>query len=383
VNGQHQTTAAILAIGTAVPRYQARQADVVEWMIASFTDRPAVARLLRSLYASSGIETRHSCIADFLHPAEHSRFAPGRPLAELATTAERMAIYEREAAPLGAEAATQALAQLAKRERGALSAATCTISHLVVVSCTGFFAPGLDLALAKQLNLAPQVERTMIGFMGCAAAFNGLRAAAHIVRSQPTARVLVVCVELCSLHVQPGVAREHLISSSLFADGAAACVVGAANAETADAYLLEGFFSQVKADAHSAMVWQIGNHGFALQLSPQIPRHLAAIAPAALNQLIDPVDAQFWAIHPGGPAIVDRLAEVFDLSAEQVEASRSVLRRIGNVSSGTVFFVLDQLRSKLQERSQPQTGVAMAFGPGLVIEMLRLTYVPANATVPA
>ena len=152
-----------------------------------------------------------------------------------------------------------------------------------------------------------------------------------------------------------------------------------ADAETADAFLLEAFFSQVKPDAHAAMVWQIGNHGFALQLSPQIPKYLAEIAPAALNHLIAPAAAQFWAIHPGGPAIVDRLAEVFELSDEQVAASRHVLRQIGNVSSGTIFFVLDQLRGQLQELAQPQTGVAMAFGPGLVIEMLRLTYVPANA----
>lgn len=370
-----QQPISILALGTAVPSFRARQVDIAQWMIASFAEQPALGRWLRGLYASSGVETRYSCIDDFLQPVGRARFAPGQPLHQIPTTAERMAIYEREATPLGEAAATKALTRLSESTDTTLAEVTHSITHLVVVSCTGFFAPGLDLALVRRLGLNPGVERIVIGFMGCSAAFNGLRTATQIVRGQPGSRVLVVCVELCSLHIQPGTARENLISASLFADGASACVVGEAQPQWGDLFRLDNFYTQVKADSNEAMVWQIGNHGFALQLSPQVPKYLAEVAPAALQQLDPDQRVKFWAIHPGGPAIVDRLAEVFELTNDQVAASRSVLRRYGNLSSATIFFVLDEFRSQLQAQRQPQTGVAMAFGPGLVIEMARLTYV--------
>lgn len=379
---QNQAPAALLALGTAVPPYQARQEEIAQWMIASFAARPSLERLLRGLYASSGIDRRYSCIEDFLCPPDLSRFAPGQAPERICTTAERMSIYERAAPPLAANAARRALLQLAEQENVSVTDATASISHLIVVTCTGFIAPGLDLALARQLNLPAAVERTVIGFMGCSAAFNGLRMADHIVRSRPTARVLVVCVELCSLHIQPGAGREDLIAGSLFADGAAACVVASARGARGDVFCLDGFYSEVKPETNGDMVWQIGDYGFALRLSPQVPRHLATIAPHALRQLCqtdDPApELGFWAIHPGGPAIVDRLAAVFGLAPEQTEESRSVLRRYGNMSSGTILFVLADVLTRLQSGRSCQTGVAMAFGPGLVIEMAHLTYLPAH-----
>jgi predicted naringenin-chalcone synthase len=382
VDHQNQAPAALLALGTAVPPYQARQEEIAQWMITSLAPRPSLERLVRGLYGSSGIDQRYSCIDDFLSPPERSRFAPGQALEQISTTAERMAIYEQAAPCLATNAAREALAQLADQETASLALVTASITHLIVVTCTGFFAPGLDLALARQLNLAPSVERTVVGFMGCSAAFNALRMADHIVRSRPSARVLVVCVELCSLHIQPGAGREDLIAGSLFADGAAACVVGSARSACGDIFCLDGFYSEVKPATDGDMVWQIGNHGFALRLSPQVPKHLATIAPDALRRLCQPdhptEELGFWAIHPGGPAIVDRLAAVFALAPDQIEATRSVLRRYGNMSSGTILFVLAEVLTRLQSGGQCQTGVAMAFGPGLVIEMARLTYLPAT-----
>jgi len=373
----HRT--AVLSLGTALPKYKAKQETVGQWMAASFEEQPALGRWLRSLYANSGIETRYACIPDFLEPPGQSRFAPGRPLADAATTAERMAIYEREAVTLGTMAGGRTLTAYSDAGHSDLAAVTKSVTHLIVVTCTGFFAPGLDLAIAQELNLAPTVERTLIGFMGCAAAFNGLRAATQIVKGQPSARVLVVCIELCSIHIQPGAERENLISASLFADGASACLVGAAAANQRDIFEIGGFHTRVKPETKSEMVWQIGNHGFALQLSPQIPEHLAEVAPEALHTLLNGCpQPYFWAIHPGGRAIVDRLVDIFQLKPEQVTASRSVLRCFGNLSSATIFFVLAELRRKLCEEANGQKieGVAMAFGPGLVIEMARLAYVP-------
>jgi predicted naringenin-chalcone synthase len=373
---------ALLSLGTAVPPYQATQAAVSQWMAASFKSQPALGRWLQRVFAHAGIETRYACVPDFSQPPDESRLAPGRLPAEALTTAERMAIYEREAARLGTAAARRALATFAERANDDLAAVTGSVTHLVCVSCTGFFAPGLDIAIARKLNLAPTVQRTLIGFMGCAAAFNGLRAAWQIVRGQPSARVLVVCVELCSIHIQPNPDRENLISASLFADGASACLVGRSEAG-GDLFEIGGFYTALKPETETEMIWQIGDHGFVLRLSPQIPEHLAEAAPAALENLLGGEDRpHFWAIHPGGKAILDRLAAIFDLEPEQLRASRAVLRCFGNLSSATIFFVLEELQHKLRHDTTPGQkvdGVAMAFGPGLVIEMAGLSYVPPVA----
>lgn len=378
---QNGPRVAMLALGTAVPPYQASQAAVGRWMAASFAKQPVLGRWLRSLYANSGIETRYACVPDFSSPPGLSRLSPGVEPPDSLTTAERMVIYERESVKLGTAAGQQALEALSKASQSDLAAVTETVSHLVVVSCTGFFAPGLDLAIGHHLKLAPTVQRFLLGFMGCAAAFNGLRLATQIVKGQPEARVLVICVELCSIHIQPGTVRENLISASLFADGASACLVGAAPPARGDFFEIGGFHSSVKPETTAEMVWQIGNHGFALRLSPQIPDHLAEVAPTALRALLgNQGQPHFWAIHPGGRAIVERLADIFQLAPKQVKTSLSVLRRFGNLSSATIFFVLAEMQQNLRRVTHKDRlpGVAMAFGPGLVIEMAGLWYVPPD-----
>lgn len=385
-----QPTVAMLAIGTALPPYGVAQSEIGEWMAQSLGKKAAAGRLLHSLHANAGIDWRYSCAPDYLLPPTESRFAPGQPLAKAPTTAERMAIYTKEAPPLGLAAAQQALTIYAEKSGAPLATVRDSLTHLVVVSCTGFFAPGLDFVIARDLNLAPTVQRTLIGFMGCSAAFNGLRSAHQIVRSDPHARVLVVSVELCSLHTQPNPGREQLAAYALFGDGAAACLVGQPAAEETSFFQLDAFHTSTKPDTQSEMVWAIGDHGFTLRLSPQIPQHLAALAPTALETLFTDERPDFWAIHPGGRAIVDRLAYIFALADADVAASREILRRYGNLSSATILFVLEELGRTLQQRSaaiaQPTAGVAMAFGPGLVIEMARLTYQPVAqpslATVP-
>lgn len=382
----HKSGVSILALGTAVPAYFVEQACLYHWMLEAVRAGPTLARWLHRLYHSSGIESRYACVPDALYPPGESRFAPGRPLAEIYTTAERMAIYERESVTLGTAAAQQALRDYAD-DTGYAVAATevaSSITHLIVVSCTGFFAPGLDLMIARQLALRPTVERTLVGFMGCAAAFNALRLATQIVQAQPAARVLIVCVELCSLHIQPGQERENLISASLFADGAAACIVGMPAVRHRDRFDIQGFHTMIKPDSESDMVWRIGNHGFTLRLSPQVPDRLGEVAPQSLRALLGAYERLgFWAIHPGGRGIVDRLAQIFQLAPEQQAASRAVLRRYGNMSSPTILFVLHELRQRLRDaHAHPTEGVAMAFGPGLVIEMAHLVYTPAARSLP-
>jgi predicted naringenin-chalcone synthase len=342
-------------------------------MAASFAEHPTVVRWLRALYGCSGIDRRYICIDDFVHPPVESRFAPGQPLAQVATTAERMAIYERESVPLAMSSATQALDELAGALGISRKAAVDSITHLITISCTGFFAPGMDLALVRRLGLSSTLGRTMIGFMGCSAMFNGLRTAHQIVCGDPEARVLIVSVELCSIHVQPGIKRENLISASLFADGSSACVVGLPKEGQGNTFILDELYTEVKAETEEEMVWQIGDHGFELKLSPRIPKHLSEVAPQILKDLFPQSNPDFCAIHPGGPAILDELQAILGLDAGQMQASRSILRNYGNISSATILFVLDEIRRTLHS---PQTGVAMAFGPGLTVEMVRLIYQP-------
>ncbi len=200
-------------------------------------------------------------------------------------------------------------------------------------------------------------------------------------------RVLVISVELCSLHIQRSASPAHLIAMSLFSDGASACLVGEAMPGDTDIFRLDAFRSEIQPDTESEMVWEIGDHGFVLHLSPQIPEHLALAAPETLHHLFDDEPPTFWAIHPGGRAIVDRLEKVFALTSEQIAASRSVLRQYGNLSSATILFVLDELRQTMRLERQASnygrndkhySGVAMAFGPGLVIEMAAASHLYLN-----
>ncbi len=370
---------ALLGFGKAVPTYRYAHAAIGQWIGESLGADRALARWVRGVFAATGIETRYSCLPDVLGSPQASRFAPGRALADAATTAERMAIYEREAVLVGQQAARDALADF-----GASGVAD-TVTHLIVVSCTGFFAPGLDQAIARALDLGPNVQRTLVGFMGCAAAFNGLRLADQIVRAQPTARVLVVCVEMCSLHIQPQPTRTDLLVAALFADGAAACLVGAPPAEEdRDYYALDTMYSALAPDTRQHMVWQIGDYGFKLHLSPEIPQRLGEVAPDALEALLDgrPMP-RAWAIHPGGKAIVERLAELFELTADDLAPTYTVLRDYGNMSSATILFVLAEMRERLRRAGgdAPTSVAAMAFGPGLVVEMAHLTYQPVGSHV--
>ncbi|MFN8484768.1 MAG: type III polyketide synthase [Anaerolineae bacterium] len=374
---QDRAPVALLGLGTAVPRYRYADADIGSWFAAALSGNRALSRWMRGVFVATGIETRHSCLPDVFGAPQESRYSPGRLLEDAATTAERMAVYEREAVVIGAAAAQRALSDSGDPSIGE------TVTHLVVVSCTGFFAPGLDQAIAHALGLPPTVQRTLVGFMGCAAAFNGLRLADHIVRAQPSARVLVVCVELCSLHVQPQPTRTDLLVAALFADGAAACLVGAPPEDGRDHYALDSMYSMLAPGTGGHMVWQIGDHGFKLHLSPEIPKRLGEVAPPALKALLgERPRPGAWAVHPGGRAIVDRLAEVFDLTPDDLAATYSVLRDYGNMSSPTILFVLSRLRERLRREAAAPTGVAaMAFGPGLVVEMAHLTYQPAGETL--
>lgn len=328
---------------------------------------------LGPIYDSAGVSRRFQVIGglamrDALDGTSHtnSPFLPTEANEGFGpTTAVRMERYATEAGPLALEAADQALAES--------GFAADAISHLVTVSCTGFAAPGVDLALITGLGLRPTVQRTNVGFMGCHGALNGLRVANAFATADPAACVLVCAVELCSLHYYYGSAADKLVANAIFADGAAAVVGRSQNAihrnGKGSLWRLRASGSCLIPDSAADMGWTVGDHGFEMSLSRRVPGLIAMnLRPWIESWLGDNGltldDVKSWAVHPGGPKIVSAVQEALLLPAEALAATRGVLAEFGNMSSPTVLFVLDRLRRS----AAPRPCVALGFGPGLVAE---------------
>lgn len=395
-------TTRLYGLGTATPPDSAPQAAVGAFMarvVAAEAERAAAssarepgpprpvrsARLIRRLYAESGIERRYSVLADYTRddPAAFRFFPPNWALHPFPTTADRMAVYREASVALAAEAALAAMAEA--------GVGPDDVTHLVVSTCTGFFAPGPDVMLVRRLGLAPTVKRTVIGFMGCNAGFNGLRTADDVVRADEDAVVLQLCVELCSLHFQRDDASETLIANCLFSDGASAAVWAADGRFPGGHAVVQGTHSAIHDDSLGQMGWRIGDHGFVMTLSDTVPDTLAA----AIGPFVDALLAggrsarervAGWAIHPGGKRIVAGLGRALALSDDELGSAYGVLRDYGNMSSATILFVLrrelERVRGQRRpdDASTPDDGrprdiVALGFGPGLSLEgaVLRAT----------
>jgi predicted naringenin-chalcone synthase len=348
--------ARINAIASATPATDV-DGDYREWARQQLTD-PREARLFSRMAERSGIEHRWSVLGDSAGLEPGNFYTSGAP----PTTGERMEAYAHEAPKL----AMRAIAGLP--ELG-------TITHLVVASCTGFVAPGIDQIIARELGLPGHVERLVIGFMGCYAGATALRTAGHLVRSEPGARVLVVAVELCSLHLQEGARLEAMLAMAQFSDGAAAAIV---SAEGPGLAIGEGLSATI-GDSEGLITWTIGDSGFVMNLSGEVPGRLAhALAePELASEILGGAEAsaiEAWAVHPGGRSILDAVERAFDLPPEGLADSREVLRACGNMSSATVLFVIERLMAR-----RPASGVAMAFGPGMAMEGFRFGWTEGDA----
>ncbi len=238
-----------------------------------------------------------------------------------------------------------------------------SISHVIVTCCTGLYAPGLDFEIVDHLSLSPKVERTMVGFMGCYAAINGLKLARHIVRSEPKASVLMLNLELCTLHFQETQDLEQVLSFLVFADGAAASLITAQEQGLA----LDSFEAIMVPETRRLITWKVRGLGFDMLLSGQVPGELSqALHGGELMKNRDHID--LWAVHPGGRSVLDAVEKGLELPREALAASREVLSNFGNMSSATVMFVL----KAIMEQARPgQRGCAMSFGPGLTAETMR------------
>ena len=354
----------ILSIGTALPELpiaHERAATLAEAYTCT-TDEQR--RIFRRLYRMSGIGQRYSVILEREADGQinQSFYPPLQSTGDQGPSmATRMQRYEQEAPGLSLAAAKQAISQA--------KIACAEITHLITVSCTGFFAPGIDYALIRGLSLSPSVARTHIGFMGCHGAINGLRAALAFAHQNPDATILLCCVELCSLHYQYGWHPEQIVANALFADGAAAVIAKSYQKRASHDWQVRDCGSFVIPQSEGAMSWRIGDHAFGMTLSPELPDLIYANLSPWLEGWLAQYqlrlsDIKSWAIHPGGPRILGAVGRSLKLGDRELEVSRCVLHEHGNMSSPTVLFILHEL----QARGAETPCVALAFGPGVVAE---------------
>ncbi len=357
---------ALESLGTALPATILTQDEAYGLARVLCSRTPEQETWLPTMYNHTGIQTRHvvlpgALVRDVLQGTRHSGsiFLPtGDPDDAGPSTAQRMAIYAQEAPPLAVQAARRAL-------EGAGITGT-DIHQLVTVSCTGFVAPGVDRVLIESLGLPATTQRTHVGYMGCHGAINGLRVARALASVEPGCRILLCAVELCSLHYHYGWDPQKIIANALFADGAAAVVVGAGSAD----WNLRAVGSCLLPASADAMTWTIGANGFEMTLSRRVPTLIAQHLRPWLTQWLREQGTALeavasWAIHPGGPRILEAVEESLGLSREAGADSRAIFAACGNMSSPTVLFILDRLR----RRNAPRPCVALGFGPGLVAEV--------------
>ncbi len=356
------------SIETAVPDYGYAQQTLTDFYLRS-TDDPDTRRKIRIVAGKTGIERRYSVISDFdKDPETFEFFSRSASLLPEPTLTQRMHLYQRHATALSRKAIEQIpdFDQIKK-----------TVTHLITVTCTGLFAPGLDVELMRELKLNPAIQRSSINFMGCNAAILALKNADAICRAQTNAKVLVVCTELCSIHFQKRYNDDYLLSNMLFGDGAAAVIV---SSRPDDAHLhgvqIDAFHSMILHNGYSDMAWQLSETGFIMNLSSYVPDLIRKnIRPMVDSVGLKPEDFRHWAVHPGGKRIIDDFAAALELDKCTMSAAYDVLRSYGNMSSPTVLFVLKEVLAKAKPEHQGNRIFTAAFGPGLSIETMQLRYV--------
>lgn len=357
----------IVSIGTATPSYRIDQKDIYTFMNEVYGGTEEDSRRLKTLYERSGINSRYSSIIDY-DPSQRQRsfFPATKNLEPFPSLEMRMQRYHEQAPGLAADAVYACLDGVADVK---------TITHLITVSCTGLAAPGLDLDLMERLQLDKSTYRTSVNFMGCYAAIHALKMADAICKTEPHAKVLIVCVELCTLHFQKKNDQDNITANAIFGDGAAAALICADSDAHEGALRLDGFYSEVHADGKRDMAWQLSGTGFLMTLSAYIPQlieqGIAQLLENALNKFGLQKDAvDLWAVHPGGRKILDVITKELSLAPGALQASYDVLNEYGNMSSPTILFVLEQIMNARPGKGQRIFGAG--FGPGLTMETFLL-----------
>jgi len=387
-------TVYLRSLETAVPPTVLIQSEARDVFAAQPGLSRLGSRLVNTCFDSAAIDTRYTAVGELTtgSRAENPQFFdPATGLLLSPSTKVRNDIFATEATKLFIEAAEKAVDACPGLDRS-------EVTHLVTVSCTGFFNPGPDYKIVRALGLNPAVQRYHLGFMGCYAAFPALRAAKSFCDADPDAVVLVVCAELCSLHVRTSNDPDTIMGSALFADGAAAAVISARELPDQPALLtLDHFETVLTPVGEEAMAWNIGDEGFEMVLGTYVPHIIDDHIIGALEPLLSrdasligiPYrDIRHWAIHPGGRSILDRVQSRLELSDEQLVPARETLRNYGNMSSATVLFVIRNILALPAGGGEAGTGdetgndggeriCSMAFGPGLTVETALFTKITA------
>lgn len=355
----------ILALSTLNPAYKCSQVEVADKMIDILSLEGEIAETLRKIYANSAIGYRYSVVGDFLKPRAEWHFWGERYPQEVPGMRQRNDLYKAAAPSLTHDASLKALK--------AWGGDPSEITHVISVSCTGVLAPGLEFRLVESLNLKKDVHRLGINFMGCFGAFKGLQVASAFARENPSHRILLVCTEFCSLHLQSGLDQETLLANSLFSDGVAATIVGCGQRENETAlFSIEQQNSLALENSLDKMSWEAGDHGFLMRLSPYVPalikRHIQKLTDPLLLQKIQIADCD-WAIHPGGKSIIQAVERALQLTEDQTQAAWETLWHYGNMSSATFLFTLERV---LQQKTAKQWTAGVGFGPGLCMEGILL-----------
>ncbi|NBB77703.1 MAG: type III polyketide synthase [Bacteroidetes bacterium] len=350
-------------IETSLPDYSYEQDELRDKMKELAGDNEKDRRLIHYIYARSGIRTRYSVLNDFRSDSDNRLFFNGR--GPMPGTEDRNNIYIREGRKLFSKTGERLIQNSRFKPRD--------ITHLITVSCTGFYAPGPDFDVIRHVGLNPSIERYHLGFMGCYAAIPALKMAKQICKADENANVMVISAELCTLHFQGNNELDSILSSTVFADGAAGTIVSSRPPDS-NGFKIEGFASSILEKGMNDMAWTIGNTGFHMVLSNHIPELLGDgiqnfISKTLQNYGVSRKDIGRWAVHPGGRAILDKVESEANLPDNGLQESRNVLANFGNMSSATILFVLKEiLKSSVGSYKEGGKTLAMAFGPGLTLE---------------
>jgi prepilin-type processing-associated H-X9-DG protein len=366
----------ITAIGTANPVHRFAQATIAEFMLKAMKLNNGDGRKLQTIFRASGIHYRHSVLEDYGKTNNFSFFAETPDLAPFPSTEYRLQEFKKNALGLS-------LASVKNMMHSYPHLSLESVTHLVVVCCTGMYAPGLDIDLVKQLKLPTTVQRTAINFMGCYAAFNALKVADAFCKSERDAKVLVVCTELCSLHFQREATDDNLLANALFADGSAAVWVES-ESKSPLKLKLESFHNDLSREGEQDMAWTVGDLGFEMKLSAYVPEIIRGGIADLTNSLLKKIskklsDIHHFAIHPGGKKILEVIEKELGITPSQNQSAYQVLQQYGNMSSPTVLFVLKEVIKNLSSKNEGESILSFAFGPGLTLESMVLQVENAHA----
>ncbi len=355
----------ITSIGVAVPENRFTQESLGAFMAQSMQLDYENSRKLHVLFRSSGISSRHSVLTDYGRTRDFTFYPNHADFEPFPTTEQRLSAYQQYAVPLS----IRAIHDCVQRHSNIV---LTDITHLIVVSCTGMYAPGLDIDLVKELNLRKDVQRTSINFMGCYAAINALKAGDAFCKAYRDAKVLIVCIELCSLHFQKNATEDNMLANALFADGAAAMIMESAPGSRVS-LMPEAFHNSIAFSDEPQMAWTIGNVGFEMKLTSYVPEIIRSGIKQLTDEMLLKIGVAFgevthFAIHPGGKKILEVIEQELNIGKEQNRWAYHVLNHYGNMSSPTVVFVLSHLLNDLSAQNHQQRILSFAFGPGLTLE---------------